>query len=248
MKASKFVEQYRKLEDHASELETVAEDYKSRADEDRWEQCRLAYEAVESGEFTQRSFAEAVAKGQTTVSIQCRMWKQWGEYARTQRPTYWEAQAAIRNHSTGEERTREIAKAGVRKLPPEDKRETFRQLAADPDVTDDLETRVTVTRSLSQAEGRQRHQTEREDQSRTKGLRIATELMQGISLMADLEDKAARVGRIWREHSDRWSAEERETFRESWAEVVAEIGHTSRSLAADGGIDAEFAALVQQEG
>lgn len=241
-----YVERYQSLEAKASGHEKAAEEYKRRAEEDRWEQCRIAHEAVESGGFSRRKFAEAVGKSQTTVSRQCRMWERWGESARTNRPTYWEAQAEIRNDSTGQDRTREIARAGVRNLPAEDKRQTFKELAADPDVADDVRTRAEVTRSLTVASGRAEQQTERQQSQQSKGLRATTELMQAIALMTDVEDKAARVGRIWREHAASWTAEERDTFRDAWQEAAAEVGHTDAALATDGGWDSALASLVNE--
>lgn len=131
---SGFVEEYRKLDEHAGRLEEVAEDYKSRAEDDRWEQCRIVFEAVDSGEFTRRAFAESVGKSEQTIGRQYRMWNDWGTIHADSRPTYWEAQAEIRNHATGQERTKEIAREGIRRLSTQDKADVVRELIEDEDV------------------------------------------------------------------------------------------------------------------
>lgn len=131
-----YVEQYRSLEAEASGHEKAAEAYRAKADEDRWEQCRIAHEAVESGGFSRRSFAKEVGKDPRTISVQFQMWDRWGGEALPHRPTYWAAQAEIMNFSTGKDRTRDIARAGVRNLPAEDKREVLKELTADPDLAD----------------------------------------------------------------------------------------------------------------
>lgn len=141
-----YVEQYRRLEDHASELESVAEDYRARADEDRWEQCRIAYEAVESGEFSRRSFAEAIGKSDHHVGVQYRVWAEWGARSTSQRPDYSQAYAEADGKPSGSDATRHRVKGGVRNLPPEDKRQTFKELARDPDVIDDEDTVAEVAR------------------------------------------------------------------------------------------------------
>lgn len=144
---NRYVEEYRKLDEHAGKLEEVAEDYRSRAEDDRWDQCRIAYEAVESGEFTKNSFAKSVERSHEHIRRQYLMWERYGVAPRgATLPGYWEAQAEIRNHSTGEDRTREIAREGVRRLPAEDKRETFKELARDPDVIDDEDTVAEIAR------------------------------------------------------------------------------------------------------
>jgi hypothetical protein len=47
------------------------------AEAGRWEQARLAFEAVTSG-MLQSQYAEAVGKGKSHISLLCRVWKKWG--------------------------------------------------------------------------------------------------------------------------------------------------------------------------
>lgn len=242
-----YIKQYQALDETASSAESKADEYRQRADENRWEQCRIVHEAVESGEFSRRSFAEAVGKGETTVRRQYHMWEQWGASPGTHRPSYQDAYAEARGRPQGPDRTREITRGGIRTLPPEQKREVARELANDPDVADDLPTRAAVTQSFGQASERQERRSDRDETDRTKGLRSTTELMQALGIMTDLEDKAARVGRIWREHGGEWTEEDRATVRESWDAVVAEVTYTTDALEVEGWDDA-LANLVDQEG
>jgi len=86
-----YVEKYRRLEDRATGAESKVEEYRARAEADRWEQCRLAHGAVESGEFTRNSFARAVGKSGSTIGRQYDAYAAHGESA--SRPSYQEAMA-----------------------------------------------------------------------------------------------------------------------------------------------------------
>lgn len=83
-----FVRSYLQLEDRAAGAESKADEYRQRAEANRWEQCRIAYEAVESGDFSQTSFAKAVGVNQSTISRQYRIWGEYGSYALAHRPAY----------------------------------------------------------------------------------------------------------------------------------------------------------------
>jgi hypothetical protein len=54
--------------------ETAAVAAESKADTHRWEQCRLVYEAVESGRHSRRSFAKVVGKSEPTIRYHYTAW------------------------------------------------------------------------------------------------------------------------------------------------------------------------------
>lgn len=83
-----YVRSYLQLEDRAAGAESKADEYRRRAEDNRWEQCRIASEAVVSGEFSQTSFAKAVGKSQQVVRRQCLNWANYGGYPLADRPSY----------------------------------------------------------------------------------------------------------------------------------------------------------------
>lgn len=86
-----YVKRYLSLDAQASAAESKVEEYRERAEHDRWEQCRIAYEAIESGGFNRRSFAEAVGRSAVHVGRQVTVWADWGEVTPSTRPPYKEA-------------------------------------------------------------------------------------------------------------------------------------------------------------
>jgi hypothetical protein len=59
------------------QLEADIAGHEEDAEAGRWEQARLAFEAVDSG-MTQRQYGEAVGKSQKHISYLCRVWKKFG--------------------------------------------------------------------------------------------------------------------------------------------------------------------------
>lgn len=119
----------------------------------------------------------------------------------------------------------------VNNAKPGVKRQIFTSLAADPDVVDDLPTRTEATRQVEAATGRASAQRKRQDDAATKPIRESFELMRALGAIDDVVQKAAFVGRVWREHSDSWSEQERETFRQAWDDAQKEVHMTTESVA-----------------
>ena len=88
-----YVGRYKRLEDQASGAESKAEDYRRRASDVRWDQARIAFEAVESGAYNQKSFAKAVGTPGTTIWRQCNVWASYGDIPLAKRPAYSDAVA-----------------------------------------------------------------------------------------------------------------------------------------------------------
>jgi hypothetical protein len=105
-----YVDQYRKLDKRAADAESHADDYRARAEDNRWDQCRIVHEAIESGEYSQRSFATEVGKGSTLIRRQYDAWYMYGH--RVRRPSYTEAMAAVMGATPESENARkDIVKA-----------------------------------------------------------------------------------------------------------------------------------------
>jgi hypothetical protein len=90
-----YVDQYLRLDERAETEETRAEEYKSKANEDRWEQCRIVHAAISEGGYTRRDFAEAVGRGASTISYQFRIWDKYGVHGGAQ-PRYADALAEMK--------------------------------------------------------------------------------------------------------------------------------------------------------
>lgn len=91
-----YVRSYLQLEDRAIGAE-------SKSDEYRWEQCRVTHNAVESGAYTQTSFAKATGVGQSVISRQCRAFDRF--YSQANRPAYRDAIARIDGATSAEAET-----------------------------------------------------------------------------------------------------------------------------------------------
>jgi len=105
-----YVDQYVRLDKRAADAESHADEYKTRADQNRWEQCRIVHDAIESGEYNQSTFAAAVGKGRSTIQFQYSAWYSHGHRAR--RPSYTDAMAEARGGSTESENARtDVARA-----------------------------------------------------------------------------------------------------------------------------------------
>ncbi len=134
LEREQFIEQYRAADAAVSEHESAAEQYAALAEKDKWERARIAFEAVESGEFSQRSFAEAVGKGNKTVARQCAVWRTFGVSAPTRLPDYTEAWAAVENDTRPAAGSSERAKQQVERMPAAERAEIVKQAMADPEV------------------------------------------------------------------------------------------------------------------
>jgi hypothetical protein len=129
-----YVKKYQALDQSASRKE-------SQADDDRWEQCRTAAEAVDA-EFSARSFGAAVGKSEREIRRQVSLWRSHGAAPAAARPTYRDAYAELQGRPTGSERTTQMATEGVRNLPPDELEKVVSSLppavlarqAARPDV------------------------------------------------------------------------------------------------------------------
>lgn len=150
-----YVAQYQRLDERASSAENKVEEYRERVEHNRWEQCRIAYEAIEeAGEYSQSSFARAVGKSRTTIRNQVWIWAGYGEVAVDRRPSYADAYYEAGGR-TREAFDRTRARSAVRQLPPEEKRDIARQLLDDPHVGDDVRDYVrTEQRERLQAHAR----------------------------------------------------------------------------------------------
>jgi len=131
--STNYVADYRRLDDNAARAESQAEQYRQRADTDRWEQCCIAFEATRPGGYTQRAFAEAVGKSQGLIGSQARAWKRYESRAIHDRPSYEEAMNAVSGDST-EQKIARSAATHIRRLAPEDKAKLAAELLDDPDV------------------------------------------------------------------------------------------------------------------
>lgn len=133
------VEAYLALDAKATSAEDMITKYTAKAETNRWEQCRIVHEAVTSGEYSRRSFAEAAGKSSKTVELQYKIWHAHGAQPASHRPTYTEAYAQAQNRPTGSERTAQMTAGNVRNLPAEDKAKVARELLADPEVADEID-------------------------------------------------------------------------------------------------------------
>lgn len=126
----KYVDTYLHLEDKASGAESKAEDYRKRAEYNRWEQCRIVHEAVDSGEYSRSSFARATGVSTTTIDRQYRIWNSYAS-VRSRPASYAEAWAmSIGSTQAAETDRKQLVNArAVLKNP-----DAARELLADPVV------------------------------------------------------------------------------------------------------------------
>lgn len=141
-----YVDQYLRLEDRARDAEGHAEQYRARAEENRWEQCRIAHDAVESGEFSRRSFAEAVGRSEKHIRCQFHIWNQWGATRASQRPSYGDAYNDMAGDST-EAKTSRRDLSGARQVLADPR--LARQVLDDPDVRRKLMSDDRIRRDLT---------------------------------------------------------------------------------------------------
>lgn len=128
--SDKYVDSYLRLEERASGAESKAEEYRKRSEDTRWEQCRIASEAVTVGGYTKRGFAEAVGVSDTTVRRQMRIWERWGATVTVARPSYAEAIAwTLGSTAEAETDRKQLSNAKTVLRNPEAVREVMRDPA-----------------------------------------------------------------------------------------------------------------------
>ncbi len=126
-----YVDAYLRLEEKASTAESKVSEYRQRAEDSRWDQCRIAHEAVSDGGFTQTGFASEVRRPKETIRRQCRVWEQYGEVSLASRPTYGEAVAQVLGTTQSAETDRkQVSNARAVLRDPD----LARELLADPKV------------------------------------------------------------------------------------------------------------------
>jgi|SRR5215472_468239 len=128
----KYVDQYLRLEERATGAESRADEYRARAEENRWEQCRIVYEAVESGEYSRTAFARAVDKGSRAIDHQFNIWQAWGSHGARKRPRYADAYAQVRGDASSSDRYERNATEAARRVLADPKQ--ARQVLEDPQI------------------------------------------------------------------------------------------------------------------
>jgi Family of unknown function (DUF6192) len=126
---SRYVEQYKQLEQRAVDADDHAEQYKARAEKDRWEQCRIVHDAIESGDYSRGSFADAVGRSKAHIARQYTVWSRHGSRAR--RPAFHEAMAEAMG-STAEAETDRKQLSHARQVMADPS--LARQVLADPSI------------------------------------------------------------------------------------------------------------------
>ena len=147
-----YVDAYRRLDADATRAETQAEQYRQRADHDRWEQCRVAYEATNDGGYSHRGFAAEVGKSSSYIGDQARMWREFADQRAGQNPlSYTEAYNRLTGRPSGAESTAHRGRQIVRNLPAPERAKLAADLLDDPDVADELAKTPDVRRQVSRA-------------------------------------------------------------------------------------------------
>jgi hypothetical protein len=88
------------MEDRALAATAKVAQYQEQEDGNRWEQCRIAHEAIESGEHSRVSFGEAVGKSGQHIGHQVAVWAKWGEASHGRRPPYPDAYSIVKTTTT----------------------------------------------------------------------------------------------------------------------------------------------------
>lgn len=128
-----YIENYRAADDAVKESESKVEQYTALVEDKKWERARIAFEAVESGGFSQSSFAREVGVNQSTISRQVKVWRTYA--APHNRPSsYTEAWATVENDNRPAAGSTERAKETVTRLPAAERAEVVKQAMADPEV------------------------------------------------------------------------------------------------------------------
>lgn len=129
--ADKYVDAYLRLEDRAAGAESKADEYRKRADDNRWEQCRIAHEATSDGGYSKSAFADNVGVSRTTIQRQVKIWERWGCTVTVHRPTYAEAIAwSLGSTAEAETDRKQLANAKTVARNPEAVRELLRDPVA----------------------------------------------------------------------------------------------------------------------
>jgi hypothetical protein len=139
-----YAEQYLRLEERASTAEGHAEEYRTRAEENRWEQCRIVHEAIESGSYSQSSFAREVDRSPGHIRRQYEAFRLFGSRAR--RPSYAEAIAAA-DGSTAAQETDRKQLSHARQVLADPK--MAKQVLDDPDIRRSLMSNDRIRRDLT---------------------------------------------------------------------------------------------------
>lgn len=128
-----YVDQYLRLDERASAAENKVEEYRTRAEENRWEQSRIAHEAVRDGGYTQAQFSQEVGKSTAEISRQVRVWDRYAQISLATRPAFADAVASVMGMGTtveAETDRKQISNARAVLRSPE----AARELLADPVV------------------------------------------------------------------------------------------------------------------
>jgi hypothetical protein len=221
-----YVGRYRRLDDKAAKAEGQAETYRQRADADRWEQCRIAHEALDSGEYTRTSFGKAVGKHQTTISRQAAIWERWGHAHAHDRPSYSDAWAEVTGDPV-EARTARSAATHIRRMPATDKAKLAAELLEDEEVATD----PIVTRAAGRVHRDAADREAADEFRRTEGVHpddipvesFAAELMAEAVLIVGVIDGArSRVARLL----DRAEPDQRPALLDKIRPVVQRLADT----------------------
>jgi hypothetical protein len=131
-----------------------AEADEASAQAHRWEQARLAAEALDGG-WTERQYAEAVGAAKTTIHVYVGVWRRFAGHPGDQRPRFADAYNTVRMGSdeivtTGERGRRERERQEPTRH--DDRVEMAAKLLADPTVAKEAVPRVLATPAPARSE------------------------------------------------------------------------------------------------
>lgn len=144
-----YVKQYQTLDRQAGDAEAQVDEWTAHVADYRWGQCRIAHDAVQSGGYTRRSFAEAVRISHGTINAQVRAWEKYGGLDPIHRPLYGEAMAEMRGgDQTWTRKDKSAARAALRDPG------TAREVLSDPEIRrnimSDDHTRAALSRTRNE--------------------------------------------------------------------------------------------------
>lgn len=240
----RYVDQYLKMDADASAAVERAEEYQRHAEANRWEMCRIVFEAVESGEFSRRAFAEAVGKSHGTINRQYSIWKEHGGQAPIHRPRYTDAY----NQVTGDDRPRagsiERTKDTVTRLSTQEKADLVSDLVEDQDVATAIASNPKARASLAAAEARTTEDTQRTMRERHPDYAKVAD----ASTVADAIYATSKFRSALRRAADALrdtdiSADDRDGLRHAIQQVRDDLD-VFAAVTLEDDLDAQFAALM----
>lgn len=117
-----YVKEYLRLEKAAVDAEGQVETWREAAEAARWDQAKVAYDAITEGGYTQVGFAAEVGVGATTIARRVRIWAERGNHTHACWSDMWAWSVGKTQAAETNRKVEQHAVSAVRKADAEDYR------------------------------------------------------------------------------------------------------------------------------